>query len=62
LLRFLFSQFGIVADDDPLYASNPTQGVIMAAQGKISFRTCLKAARLPVSWVHSLATSIYPSK
>jgi len=41
---FLFGQFGIVADDDPLYASNPAQGVIMAAQGKISFHTCLKAA------------------
>jgi len=33
---------------------------MMAAQGKISFRTCLQAARLPASHILSLATSVYP--
>ncbi len=33
----------------------------MAAEGKISFRTCLKSARLPASYVLSLATEISAS-
>ncbi len=33
----------------------------MVSQGKISFRTCMREARLPGSYILKLARAVYPS-
>jgi hypothetical protein len=53
-------QVGIAAESDNFYAANPAQGGYMAAHGKVSFRTCIRAVRLPLPYIHMLATASYP--
>lgn len=52
-------QITITSDDDALYADNRNREV-MLAEGKICFRTCLKAVRIPASYIIKLASSSYP--
>lgn len=52
----------LVDDDDDGYADSRRRSA-MIAQGKISFRTCIKDARLPASHLIRLAQVTYvPSK
>jgi hypothetical protein len=52
-------QITIAPDDDALYADTRNRDV-MLAEGKICFRTCLKAVRIPGSYIIKLASSSYP--
>ena len=55
------TQLGWVEDHAPQYLSGSgTSGCILAAQGKISFRTCFQKALLPLSYVLTLASAAYP--
>ncbi|KAF8057836.1 hypothetical protein FPV67DRAFT_1429869 [Lyophyllum atratum] len=47
-------------DDDPMYAGTAPLRAMMVSQGKISFRTCLRTARLPGSHILKLVRADYP--
>ena len=49
----------LVPDDDHLYCQAERDRPAMLASGKICFRTCLKEARLPLSWLVKLAGHQY---
>jgi len=54
-----YIQITVSRDDDPLYADARNRDV-MLAEGKICFRTCLKAVRIPASYIVKLASLSYP--
>jgi len=53
-------QIAVASDTDPLYADSQHRN-IMLAEGKVSFRTCLRSAHLPGTHILRLAHSSYPS-
>ena len=55
-----FLQITIASDTDSQYSDSQNRQAMLAA-GKISFRTCLKSARLPGSYILGLAHASYPS-
>ena len=66
-LRFLncrntkqFLQITVASDIDPQYSDSQNRQAMLAA-GKISFRTCMKLARLPGSYILGLTHASYPS-
>jgi hypothetical protein len=48
-----------VTDDDSVYAPGRIVHAPMLLEGKISFRTCFKDARVPLSWLLKLASQEY---
>ena len=53
-------QIAIASDTDPQYSDSQNRQAMLGA-GKFSFRTCLKSARLPGSYILGLAHAPYPS-
>lgn len=48
-------QITLVPNNNPLYCSTECDRPAMLANGKICFKTCLKEARVPLSWLVKLA-------
>jgi hypothetical protein len=55
-----YLQIAIASDTDPQY-SDIRNRQIMLAEGKVSFRTCARSARLPGSHILQLAQASYPA-
>ena len=55
-----FLQITVASDTDPQYSDSQNRQAMLSA-GKISFRTCMKSARLPGPYILGLAHASYPS-
>ena len=53
-------QIIISEKNDLYYAENSNQARIMMDQGRISFRTCSRTARLPAKYIIGLAQASFP--
>ncbi|KAK6987955.1 hypothetical protein R3P38DRAFT_2574134, partial [Favolaschia claudopus] len=51
-----------VGSGDAGYEAVPSRRAALMALGKISFRTCFRTARIPVSYLNHLASQSYPAK
>lgn len=59
-MNTLTIQMIISDENDHYYAENSDQARIMMGQGRISFRTCSRTARLPGKYIIGLAQTSYP--
>ncbi len=51
----------LCSDDDREYTASPSERQELIKEGTICFKTCMRLAKIPVSYIQALAGATYPS-
>ena len=51
----------LCSDEDREYAACPSERQALIKEGTICFKTCMRLAKIPISYLRSLAAATYPS-